>query len=144
MSTLLAPSHPHGFCSYSDQLRLLSIISPLPAAPRTFPPLKTLTPHLHSASAIFQLIPRQTNPHSRFTTKQGQIQLVEDGRGNFLFYGAGVHMILDPFYSVKPLGRDFGDSKQGPILHGDRTIVVVEQVGWGQIGLGSNRVGGGG
>jgi len=62
-----------------------------------------------------------------FTTKQGQIQLVEDGRGNFLFYGAGVHMILDPFYTVNRQGRDFGDSKQGPILHGDRTIVVVEQ-----------------
>ena len=69
-----------------------------------------------------------------------QIQLVEDGRGNFLFYGAGVHLILDPFYTVHERARDFGNPTagmgvsqqqgraQGPILHGDRTIVVVEQV----------------
>jgi len=64
-----------------------------------------------------------------FTTKQGQIQLVEDGRGNFLFYGAGVHLILDPFYTVHERAREFGKGgkETGPILHGDRTVVVVEQ-----------------
>jgi len=78
-----------------------------------------------------------------FTTKQGTIQLVEDGRGNFLFYGAGVHLICDPFYTVHPHAREFGNptagmgvqrdrnrkggDSTGPILHGDRTIVVVEQ-----------------
>lgn len=78
-----------------------------------------------------------------FTTKQGMIQLVEDGRGNFLFYGAGVHLILDPFYTVHRRAREFGNptagmgvqrdgayrgaDSTGPILHGDRTIVVVEQ-----------------
>jgi len=69
-----------------------------------------------------------------FTTKQGEIQLVEDGRGNFLFYGAGVHLILDPFYVVgearnfaNPTEKGLGGKGLGPIKHGDRTIVVVEQ-----------------
>lgn len=63
--------------------------------------------------------------------------------GNFLFYGAGVHLILDPFYKVLYPAREFGNPTAGlgvardrntgasnitgPILHGDRTIVVVEQ-----------------
>lgn len=78
-----------------------------------------------------------------FTTNQGRIQLVEDGRGNFLFYGAGVHRICDPFYKVHksrmyanatagmgiPRDDRLANKNEavGPIIHGDRTIVVVEQ-----------------
>lgn len=62
-----------------------------------------------------------------FTTPQGKIQLVEDGRGNFLFYGAGVHLICDPFFSVREPARAFGDPTEGAIIHGDRTIVVIPQ-----------------
>lgn len=63
-----------------------------------------------------------------FETSIGQVRLVEDGRGNFFFYGKGVHRVCDPFYKV-------GKSslyQRGVIKHGDLTLVVVEQ---GQIGF---------
>lgn len=62
-----------------------------------------------------------------FEVARGQVRQVEDGRGNFLFYGHGVHRICDPFYTI-------GESKgyqEGVITHGDVTLAVVEQ---GKIG----------
>merc|ERR1740121_1899136 len=63
-----------------------------------------------------------------FEVDTGKVALVEDGRGGFFFYGAGVHRICDPFPSV---GQTHS-YQQGVIKHGDLTLAVVEQ---GQIGF---------
>eukprot|EP00961_Rhodomonas_salina_P159608 2149773-Rhodomonas_salina.1 len=50
---------------------------------------------------------------------QGNVTLVEDGRGSYEFRREGVHMICDPFYTV-------GDTKEfdiNTIVHGDRVIL---------------------
>jgi regulator of protease activity HflC (stomatin/prohibitin superfamily) len=63
-----------------------------------------------------------------FEVSAGQVQLVEDGRGNYSFYGKGVHRICDPFYKVSG-NKTY---QQGVVKHGDITLAVVEQ---GQIGF---------
>mmetsp|Transcript_57043 Transcript_57043/g.116748 ORF Transcript_57043/g.116748 Transcript_57043/m.116748 type:complete len:507 (+) Transcript_57043:129-1649(+) len=63
-----------------------------------------------------------------FETPAGCVTLVEDGRGGYEFRKQGVHLICDPFYSVKGY-ESFG---QNTIVHGDRTLLVVEQ---GKIGF---------
>merc|ERR1740121_2348828 len=63
-----------------------------------------------------------------FEVDTGKVTLVEDGRGGFAFYGAGVHRICDPFYTV----GNTHSYQQGVIKHGDITLAVVEQ---GQIGF---------
>jgi hypothetical protein len=64
---------------------------------------------------------------STFEVNAATLKLVEDGRGSFMFYGEGVHRICDPFYTV---GNTVKYNK-GAVVHGDRTLVVVQQ---GQIG----------
>ena len=58
-----------------------------------------------------------------FEVPAGHVRLADDGRGGFEFYGQGVHLICDPFYTV----RDARPYARGVIQHGDRTIVIVEQ-----------------
>ena len=65
---------------------------------------------------------------STFEVDAAKLQLVEDGRGSFYFYGPGVHRICDPFYK---LGNQVTYSK-GVVKHGDLTLAVVEQ---GHIGF---------
>lgn len=64
-----------------------------------------------------------------FQVDAGKLRLVEDGRGGYSFRKEGVHLICDPFHSVKSEQKAFNT---GVIRHGDRTIVVVEQ---GKIGF---------
>lgn len=59
-----------------------------------------------------------------FVVPSGFLALVEDGRGNFLFYGEGVHLITDPFFKVKAEHQRISSSI---MLHGDRALVTVEQ-----------------
>eukprot|EP00928_Gymnodinium_smaydae_P081611 TRINITY_DN65097_c0_g1_i1.p1 TRINITY_DN65097_c0_g1~~TRINITY_DN65097_c0_g1_i1.p1 ORF type:complete len:547 (+),score=85.68 TRINITY_DN65097_c0_g1_i1:56-1642(+) len=73
-----------------------------------------------------------SNVLKTFEVNAGEVQLVNDGRGGFYFYGCGVHRIVDPFYS---LGKKMSYQK-GVIKHGDLTLVVVEQ---GHIGLVSEK-----
>ena len=54
----------------------------------------------------------------------GFLALVEDGRGNYLFYGEGVHLITDPFFKVE---KTFKRLCSSVLLHGDRALVTVEQ-----------------
>jgi hypothetical protein len=35
----------------------------------------------------------------RFTVPSGSLKLIDDGRGNFEFCGAGMHQIVDPVLS---------------------------------------------
>jgi hypothetical protein len=59
-----------------------------------------------------------------FVVPSGFLALVEDGRGSYLFYGEGVHLITDPFFKVNlPYQRISSDV----MLHGDRALVTVEQ-----------------
>lgn len=51
-----------------------------------------------------------------------------DGRGGFHFFKAGVHLLRDPFYSYAK-SQTFGVNT---IVHGDRSLLVVEQ---GHIGF---------
>eukprot|EP01051_Picozoa_sp_SAG22_P022288 SAG22_NODE_5284_length_1046_cov_1.050686_1_plen_99_part_10 len=55
------------------------------------------------------------------------------GRGGFEFRSEGVHLINDPFYSVDHNSAPYGT---GTFIHGDRTLVVVEQ---GNIGFAMDR-----
>lgn len=67
-----------------------------------------------------------------FEVPAGHITPVTDGRGGFEFRSEGVHMIADPFHHV------YGPESFGvnTIVHGDRTLVVVEQ---GHIGFALER-----
>jgi regulator of protease activity HflC (stomatin/prohibitin superfamily) len=47
-----------------------------------------------------------------------------DGRGNYFFFGPGVHRIVDPWYTVDAGHVAFAT---GAIVNGDRTIVTVPQ-----------------
>ena len=67
-----------------------------------------------------------------FEVPSAHVRMVKDGRGAFPLYGEGVHLICDPFYSVggaTPYGS-------GKVIHGDRTIVTVDQ---GQIGYATDK-----
>merc|ERR1719473_2285416 len=66
---------------------------------------------------------------STFEVPAGHIKRIRDGRGGFAFASEGVHMICDPFYSVDGQSSPYGT---GTFVHGDRTLVVVEQ---GHIGF---------
>jgi len=61
---------------------------------------------------------------SNFEVPNGTIKLAEDGRGNYAFYGAGVHQVNDPWYTFQ---SDSVSYASGDITHGDRAIVVVPQ-----------------
>jgi regulator of protease activity HflC (stomatin/prohibitin superfamily) len=67
-----------------------------------------------------------------FEVDAGKVQLVENGRGGYYFYGAGVHRICDPFYKVGAAVT----YAQGAIQHGDLGLVVVEQ---GRVGYVSEK-----
>lgn len=68
-----------------------------------------------------------------FEVPAGHIKCVTDGRGGFEFRSEGVHLINDPFYSVESESSPYGT---GTFVHGDRTLVVVEQ---GNIGFAMDR-----
>ena len=59
-----------------------------------------------------------------FSVASGSLRKVYDGRGNYKFYGPGVHQILDPYYNVD---RDNVLISSQLIQNGDRTIVTVDQ-----------------
>ena len=59
-----------------------------------------------------------------FSVASGSLRKVYDGRGNYKFYGPGVHQILDPYYNVDR-GNVLISSQL--IQNGDRTIVTVDQ-----------------
>ena len=63
-----------------------------------------------------------------FTVPEGHVMPVTDGRGGFHFYKAGVHLSKDPFYNFSK-SQPFGVNT---IVHGDRSLLVVEQ---GNIGF---------
>jgi hypothetical protein len=59
-----------------------------------------------------------------FTVPNACLKRGTDGRGNYFFYGPGVHCILDPWYKLDDGHVNFAT---GSIPHGDRTIVTVPQ-----------------
>jgi regulator of protease activity HflC (stomatin/prohibitin superfamily) len=59
-----------------------------------------------------------------FQVPNACVKLGDDGRGNYIFFGPGVHRIVDPWYTVAPENVKFA---AGSIIHGDRTIVTVPQ-----------------
>lgn len=61
---------------------------------------------------------------NNFEVPNGSLKLAYDGRGNYVFYGPGVHQVIDPFYSLVPGYKMFGSED---IVFGDRTIVTVPQ-----------------
>jgi regulator of protease activity HflC (stomatin/prohibitin superfamily) len=69
----------------------------------------------------------------KFEVPSGSIRCIEDGRGNFEFCGPGLHQILDPVTRI--VGGNHSIAS-GTIVHGDRTLVVVDQ---GFIGFAMDR-----
>jgi len=59
-----------------------------------------------------------------FQVPSGHIKSGYDGRGNYNFFGPGVHRIVDPYYSVSSSNISIMDPV---IINGDRTIVTVDQ-----------------
>lgn len=59
-----------------------------------------------------------------FEVPSGSLKTAYDGRGNYKFFGPGVHQILDPYYSVE---QDNVLISSQIIRNGDRTIVTVNQ-----------------
>jgi regulator of protease activity HflC (stomatin/prohibitin superfamily) len=66
-----------------------------------------------------------------FTVPAAHFALGRDGRGGYVFYRPGNHVLWDPFYSVSPERSKYGSSN-AEIKHGDKTVVVVKQ---GSIGF---------
>lgn len=71
---------------------------------------------------------RRVGIFQTFEVDNGKVRLVEDGRGGYSLYGAGVHRICDPFHKV---GGAVSFSS-GIISHGDITLATIDQ---GQIGF---------
>ena len=59
-----------------------------------------------------------------FEVPSGSLKTAYDGRGNFLFFGPGVHRLLDPYFTVY---RKTLPITTPTIKLGDQTIVTVEQ-----------------
>merc|ERR1711904_266299 len=59
-----------------------------------------------------------------FEVASGHIRLADDGSGNSLLFGSGVHFVCDMFVKVQ---REDVPLTQKLILWGDRTIVTVKQ-----------------
>merc|ERR1712072_539841 len=59
-----------------------------------------------------------------FEVPNGHIRLAEDGEGNFMIFGPGVHFVRNMFMVLEP---DSIPLTQELILWGDRTIVTVKQ-----------------
>merc|ERR1711934_203282 len=59
-----------------------------------------------------------------FEVASGHIRLADDGSGNYLLFGSGVHFVCDMFVKVQ---REDVPLTQELILWGDRTIVTVKQ-----------------
>ena len=59
-----------------------------------------------------------------FEVPSGSLKTAYDGRGNYKFYGPGVHQILDPYYTVSSKNDLLSSTL---IQNGDRTIVTVDQ-----------------
>lgn len=59
-----------------------------------------------------------------FEVPNGTLKTAYDGRGNYKFYGPGVHQILDPYYSVSSSNKLLSSQV---IQNGDRFIVTVDQ-----------------
>merc|ERR1711939_143140 len=59
-----------------------------------------------------------------FEVASGHIRLADDGSGNYLLFGSGVHFVCDMFVKVQ---REDVPLTQELILWGDRTIVTIKQ-----------------
>jgi len=59
-----------------------------------------------------------------FQVPNGQIKSGYDGRGEYNFFGPGVHKVIDPYFSVSP---NTVSVTEPLITNGDRTIVTVDQ-----------------
>jgi hypothetical protein len=62
--------------------------------------------------------------YNGFEVPNGTIKKVYDGRGNYYFCGPGVHLMLDLYTTVTEGVVPIADTW---IVHGDRTIVTVNQ-----------------
>lgn len=62
--------------------------------------------------------------YTGFQVPNGTIKLGYDGKGEYFFFGPGVHQVLDPYISVV---NDVVPVTTPAIVHGDRTIVTVDQ-----------------
>jgi len=60
----------------------------------------------------------------RFEVPAGHVRLVEDGRGGYYFCGQGMHQVNDYYTRVLDSCPALN---AGVIVHGDRTVVTVEQ-----------------
>eukprot|EP00755_Sulcionema_specki_P014942 Sspe_Gene.58042::Locus_31837_Transcript_1_1_Confidence_1.000_Length_914::g.58042::m.58042 len=68
-----------------------------------------------------------------FEVPVGAVRRVKDGNGGFLLAGSGVHLHLNPFWSVEAENLKYA---AGVIKHGDWCIAVVDQ---GYIGLANDK-----
>jgi len=59
-----------------------------------------------------------------FDVPNGCLRLGSDGSGSFLVYGPGVHLVINPFLSIKWSTERISNAL---VRHGDRTIVTVNQ-----------------
>lgn len=64
-----------------------------------------------------------------FLVPAAHFALGRDGRGGYVFYRPGNHLLTDPFYTVSKKQERYGSDT---VVHGDKTIVVVKQ---GSIGF---------
>lgn len=62
--------------------------------------------------------------YNGFEVPQGCIKSGYNGRGDYCFFGPGVHQILDPYFTV---GSATTPITNATIVNGDRTIVTVDQ-----------------
>lgn len=59
-----------------------------------------------------------------FSVPNGNVRPAEDGKGNYLFFGPGVHWIFNPFMTVAWSNKSIASEI---ITHGDKTIVTILQ-----------------
>ena len=88
---------------------------------------------LHNTLIRLFCCPIQCFFFNGFQVPNGQIKSGYDGRGEYSFFGPGVHRIIDPYYRVSNAVINIIEPV---IVNGDRTIVTVDQ---GSIGFCTER-----
>jgi len=88
---------------------------------------------LHNTLITLFCLPIQCFFFKGFQVPNGQIKSGYDGRGEYNFFGSGVHRIVDPYFYVSHGTINVNDPI---IVNGDRTIVTVDQ---GSIGYCTER-----
>jgi len=78
------------------------------------------------ANTMYKLLfcPVQCFFFNGFQVPNGQIKAGYDGRGEYNFFGSGVHRVVDPYFTVAQGTYNVNDPL---IINGDRTIVTVDQ-----------------